>query len=127
MGGRWAHGMRENPTRQAGSGRGRVTRVAGSVQQWTDVDGHLFVGEQGSIIGSAAAVAPGEAPAFLQNLCLEHDGFALPANFGGDLEGIPPHQLSSEQLYRKGSLVLLFGQLPENALQRCDPVARNQP
>ena len=35
----------------------------------------------------------------LQDLCLAHHGFALPADFSGDLEWIPPHQLRPEQLY----------------------------
>ena len=63
----------------------------------------------------------------LQDLCLAHHGFAFLADFGGDLEWVPAHQLRPEQLDRKRSGVLFLGQLLEDAHHRRDAVAGNQP
>ena len=57
---------------------------------------------------------------------MAHHGFALLADFGGNLEWLPRHELRPEQLDRKRSSILFLGQLLEDAHHRCDAVAGNQ-
>lgn len=64
--------------------------------------------------------------ACLQDVCLAHHGFTLPADLAGDLERITPHDLLAEQLNRKRSSVPLLGQLPDDVDNRCDAVVGNQ-
>ena len=74
-------------------------------------------------------IPPGGRPRCLrlQDLRLAHHGFTLLPDLGRHLEGIPPHVLRPEQLHRQRPGVLLLGQFPEDAHNRRDAVAGNQP